>query len=94
MGKISLWREGINMTLGDVLDHRELYLAYPELRETPVRLVATNALGDGKLAALLANGSIEIAAGGPPQELRGELLAVVQPLVNQIEVFGDATDLD
>jgi len=26
--------------------------------------------------------------------LRGELLAVVQPLVNQIEVFGDATDLD
>ncbi len=76
------------MVLGEVLHHPQLYLAYPELKNTPVRLIEAALLGDGKLAALRSSGQaqfVEIATGAPEQELRSQLLRAAQLLINRLK---------
>lgn len=75
------------MVLGDVMDHPQLYLAYPEIKETPVRKTDAARLGDGAIAALQPDGAVEVAGDASAAELRAALLAVMQELVNRIEGF-------
>lgn len=74
-------------TLGDVIHHPALYLAYPQIKETPVRMVSGSRLTDGRVAARGADGAVEIAIDAPNEKLRIALLGVMQELVNSIEGF-------
>ena len=76
-------------TLGDILDHPQLYSAYPILAELPVRFSDADRLDNGDLAIyrrdINGNGLVELAARAPKDDLRSALLRVMQLAVNHLE---------
>lgn len=78
--------------LGDVLDHPDLFAAYPALADIPVRPVPLNSALNGLKGAVYSDGSIGVA-GGKPDEVLSTLLHEVQHKIQDIEGFaqGDTT---
>ncbi len=77
---------GQDTTLGDVLDHPELFDAYPQLAKTKVLPLGDEMTNQGILGIAHDDGSISLAPGHP-DDLKSTLLHEVQHQVQNSEGF-------
>jgi len=73
-------------TLGDILDHPELFKAYPGLKDTVVRNTGPFSRFDGLNGAVYTDGSIGLTSG-PPDEVMSTLMHEIQHKIQGAEGF-------
>ena len=77
------------LTFSDLLDHPDLYLAYPQLAKLAARLVEDERLANGAVTAYRSDGSgsewIEVASAASNKDLHRALLYEAQLAINRME---------